>query len=300
MKSKGLLMIAGAVVLFLLGLVIGLAAGGPSAEDIEAAVGKRLDEAASTQNERLAAVEARVDGLKSDLAGRLDGLGAGVEAGKAAVAGIGENVAGLGQSIASAVSSAAASQLAALENGLAELRGRVSAPEPAAEPAAAAAPAAAAPVEGFGPGETAILSDGALRVFVSRIDDAGQSAAVRVNGADMTLAAGEPRMLATGAGDCKLTLDAVGGGKAALSGVCGDALPAPEGVAPGQTVTLAEGLRVFVSGVVGEGARIAVNGPQTELVPVGASVEVTAGDKTCQVSVTGIDRGRVALDHTCG
>ncbi|MBP7242347.1 hypothetical protein [Amaricoccus sp.] len=305
MKNKGLLTIAGAVVLFLLGLVIGLAAGGPSTEDIEAAVGKRLDEAASAQNERLAAVEAGVDGLKSDLAGRLEGLGAGVEAGKDAVAGIGENVAGLGQSIAAAVKTASADQLAALESGLARLRDRIAAPAPTAEPAApdAAAPAAAAtsaPVEGFGPGETGVLADGAVRVFVSRIDDADHSATVRVNGKDLVLAMGQPQTLVSDAGECRLTLDAVGGGKAAVSAACGDALPAPEGARPGETVALGDGLRVFVSHVSDSGARIAINGTQIQTVGIGESVEARVGETTCSVSVTGVDRGHVALTGSCG
>lgn len=302
--NKGLVTAAGGLVLFLLGLVIGLAAGGPSATDIEAAVGKRFDEAAAVQNERIAAIEAGVDGLKSDLSGRIDGLGSGVEAGKQAVAGIGADIQGLGQSIATAVESASASQLAAIESGLAGLRGQIAAPAaaPAApEDGAAAAPAAAsAPVEGFGPGETAVLSDGALRVFVSRVDDAAQTAAVRVNGDDMALAVGKPQTLATDAGDCRLALDAVGGGKAAISAACGDALPAPDGIAPGETVALTDGLRVFVSGVVGDAARIAVNGVQTQLVKVGEAVEAKAGEQACAVSVTGIDRGRVALGYTCG
>ncbi|MBP7003321.1 hypothetical protein [Amaricoccus sp.] len=303
MKNKGLLTVAGALVLFLLGLVIGLAAGGPSVDDIAAAVDKRLDEVAAAQNDRLAAVEAGMDGLKSDLAGRLDGLGSGVEAGKAAVAGIGDTVQGLGQSIAAAVEAASTSQLAALESGLAGLRGRISAPEPAAASGSeGAAPAAAsAPVEGgFAPGETAVLSDGAVRVFVSRIDEGAGTAAVRVNGADMTLAVGAPQTLATEGGDCKLSLDAVGGGKAGVSAACGDALPAPEGVAPGETVALAEGLRVFVSGVTDTGARIAVNGVGTRTVGVGESIEAKVGEQTCQVSVTAVDRGRVALGYTCG
>lgn len=307
--NKGTMTAVGGAIIFVVGLLIGLMAGGGSdVEEIEAAIAKRLDAAAASENERLAALEA-------NLGGRLDQIGSGVEA-SAAAAGeaaskLGADVQGLGQALAGAIESSAASSLAAVQSGLEGLRA-ASPAEPAApahettasaeapEAAALEAAAAAAPVEGFGPGETAILGDGALRVFVSRIDAEAGTARLRVGGTDLTLAAGASEMLAGEGGACRLTLDAVGGGKAALSAACGDALPAPVGAAPGVTVNLAEGLRVFVSGATEAGARIAVNGVATQVVPVGQSVDVAVGERACTVTVEGVDRGRVALAGACG
>jgi len=303
MTTNRIAAIVGGAVLFILGLIIGAAiSGGPSVEDIDAAVAKRIDAATATETAEIAKVGAGLTQLAGDLGGRLDG-------GAKAVADIGTklggDVAALGASLQGAIEKSSADHLAALEGGLAGLRGQISsapaAAPGAATPAAAAATAAsAAPVEGYGPGETAILSDGALRVFVSRLDADAGTASVRAGGADLALALGESQTLAGPAGECQVTLDAVGGGKAALSGACGAALPEAAGAAPGSIVDLAEGLRVFVSGVTDAGARIALNGVRTVTVPVGESIEATVGDKNCQVTVEGVDRGRVALGYACG
>ena len=120
------------------------------------------------------------------------------------------------------------------------------------------------------------------------------------NGTDLTLSVGQSQTLSGRAGECKVTLDALDRGHATVSGACGDALPAPAGAAPGSIVDLAEGLRVFVSGVTDAGARIAVNGVETRTVPLGESIDVKVGDQACRVSVESIDRGRVALGYVCG
>lgn len=316
MTTNRIVAIVGGAVLFILGLIIGAAiSGGPSVEDIDAAVARRIDAATATETAEMGRIEAGLTQLAGDLGGRLDGIAGTVDTGSKAVSDVGARIGGdvqaLGQSLQSSIETATASHLAALESGLAGLRGQIAA-APAAAPAAAsvaapvaalaaAAPAAStAPVEGFAPGGTAILSDGALRVFVSRIDEAAGTATVRADGKDLVLAVGEPQTLTGAAGECKVTLDALGGGKAAVSGACGDALPAPDGAAPGTVVDLAEGLRVFVSGVTDAGARIAVNGVSTVTVPVGEGVDATVGDKSCRVSVEAIDRGRVALGYVCG
>jgi len=77
-----------------------------------------------------------------------------------------------------------------------------------------AASAAPAPEGGIGAGETALLADGAARVFVSRVDSAAGTARVAVNGFDtVTLAVGET----ADTDACAVSLDAVGGGKASFS-----------------------------------------------------------------------------------
>lgn len=314
MTTSRIAAIVGGAVLFILGLVIGAAiSGGPSVEDIDAAVAERIDAASEAQAARMGEIEAGLTRLAGDLGGRLDGIAGTVDTGAKAVSNVGAKLGGnvetLGQSLRSTIETSSASHLAALESGLAGLRGQLSA-APAAAPSddaasapdapdAAAAPAAA-PVEGFGPGETAVLSDGALRVFVSRLDESAGTAHVRVAGTDLALAPGKPATVGGPNGECLVTLDALGGGKAALSGACGDALPEPAGAAPGTVVDLAEGLRVFVSGATDDAARIAINGVRTVTVPVGESVEATAGEQSCRVTVEGVDRGRVALGYTCG
>ncbi len=306
---------AGGAVLFLAGLIVGaiMNGGGPDMKEIDAAIARHVDAASATQTAQIGEIEAGLTQLSSDLSGKIDGVAtgvaAGVDSGAKAVADVGDKIGGdvqtLGQSLQSAIETSSASHMAALESGLAGLRGQVSQVAPAAAaPAegAAAEPeaATAAPVDGVGPGETAMLSDGALSVFVSRIDEASGTAYLRANGHDLVLAAGKSETVPGQAGDCQLTLDAVGGGKAAVSGACGDALPAPDGTAPGTAIDLAEGLRVFVSSVSDTGARIAVNGVNTVTLPVGEAIEATVGDKTCSVSVESVDRGRVALGYVCG
>lgn len=313
MSTNRIAAIVGGAALFIIGLILGAAiSGGPSVEEIDAAVAKRIEAATASQTASIDKLGADLAQLSGDIGGRLDGIAGSVDTGAQAAAAasdkIGGDVTALGQSLQGAIEKSSADGLAALESGLAGLRGQISA-APAAAPAVAGGEhsgngaqvqAAAAPVEGFGPGETAILSDGALRVFVSRIDEGAGTVGVRADGKDLVLAAGVPQTVAGPAGDCKVTLDALGGGKAAISGACGDALPAPDGAAPGTSVDLAEGLRVFVSGVTDSGARIAVNGVETVVVPVGEGVDAAVDGKSCRVSVEGVDRGRVALGYVCG
>jgi hypothetical protein len=308
MQKNQLMAIAGGAVLFLLGLAVGISLGGPDTDEIEAAVASRIDAATTAHSERIGKLEESVAALGS----RLDGLGGDVDAGAKAVgdvgAKLGDTLETLRRSLSEAIESSKSASLDALESGLAGLRGQISSAPAAAPEEEAAAPAAAAPAPadpgappaGIAAGETAVLSDGALRVFLSRIDEASGTADVRANGADLSLAVGEPQTVASAAGDCQVTLDALDRGHAALSGACGDALPAPEGAAPGTMVELAEGLRVFVSGVTDEGARIAINGVETRTVPLGEAVEVEVGEETCRVSVEGVDRGHVALGYVCG
>ncbi|HRO12302.1 hypothetical protein [Amaricoccus sp.] len=314
MQKNQLIAVAGGALLFLLGLVIGISVAGPDEMAIEEAVAGRVDAAVAAQNQRLDKLEASVATLSGELGGRLEGLGGTVDAGARTMDEIGsrlgdvgtrlgDSLADLGQSLAGAIEDSKAASLAALESGLAGLRGQISSP---AAPAAEDAPTAATPAdpgtppEGLSAGETALLSDGALRVFVSRVDDAAGEASLRANGQDFALAVGDAATVASAAGDCRLSLDAVDRGHASVSGACGDALPAPDGAAPGTTVDLAEGLRVFVSGVGDDGARLAINGVATQTVPLGQSVEVRVGDRSCRVSVENIDRGRVALGYVCG
>jgi hypothetical protein len=303
-------LLLGGACLLLVGLLVGYAAGsgGPDIEDIDAAIAERLDAAGAAEAERLAALETRL----GELTGRLDAIESGVSSGAETAAGVGERIGGdlaaLGSTLGDRIQDTAAAHLAAIESGIASLRSELATRRAApAEPAAPTPPAPANPAAegtppaGQGVGETALLSDGAVRVFVSRVDDAAGSARLGINGAQATLKPGESHTFPSDGQDCRVTLAAIDRGHVVLAGGCGDDLPQPEGASAGTTVALGDGaVRVFVSGVTDEGARIAVNGVETRTVPVGEAIEVRVGEEDCRVSVLSIDRGHVALDYACG
>ncbi len=88
--------------------------------------------------------------------------------------------------------------------------------------ASAAAPSDAGdPVDGAAPGETVLLADGALRVFVSSVLGT-EGARLAINGIEtVTLAVGESVEVEAGDQSCTVTVSATGGGQAALDGNCG-------------------------------------------------------------------------------
>ena len=232
MTTNRIAAIVGGAALFILGLIIGAAiSGGPSVEEIDAAVAKRIDAASAAETAQIGKVEAGLTQLAGDLGGRLDGIAGTVDTGAKAAADLGTKIGGdvqtLGQSLQGVIEKSSSEHRAALESGLAGLRGQNTA-APAAAPAAAAgaapgaaAPAAsAAPVEGFGPGETAVLSDGALRVFVSGVGDG--SARLAVNGVQtVTVAVGEGVEATAGDKACTVTVEGIDRGRVALGYVCG-------------------------------------------------------------------------------
>lgn len=77
------------------------------------------------------------------------------------------------------------------------------------------------PVDGAAPGETVLLEDGALRVFVSSVMG-DQGARLAINGVEMvTVSAGESVEVEAGEQGCTVTVEATGGGRAAVDGSCG-------------------------------------------------------------------------------
>lgn len=303
----------GAACLLLVGLLVGYIAGsgGPSLSEIDRTVAARIDAANKADADRVAALEAKV----TELGGRVDAIGEQVKSGADGIQGLGARLAELGSELGDSVSAAGKSSLDALQAGLGDLKKSLAAtpaPAPAAPDAAAAKPAAAAsaPAEatteastgapiGTAPGETVVLSE-AARIFVSRVDSAAGEAVVYVNGRPATLKVGQTEPFDANGEDCQLTVTALDRGRVSLDGACGDDLPAATGTSAGTVALLADGaVRVFVSAVDAAGARIAVNGVNVEEVAVGKSIDVTAGDKACKVTVTGVDRGHVALDAAC-
>lgn len=307
-----------------LALVVGLLLGvaiapsGGDMERLEAAFGARMDEAAGTMDDTmsglsdtLGTLDAKLSDMSERVAGLEDSIGAaaseGADATAERLAEIEARIAETAQSMQDALSDTAENQAAALSAALADFaddeQDTAAAPaeapastETAEAPTAEAADPDAPPPEGLTAGETAMLADGAIRVFVSRVDASG--ARLSVNGTMAHLNAGHSLALRSPDSYCRVMLEAVDRGHASLSAACGDDLPAPEGVKAGGVALLGDGAaRVFVSRVAEDDStvRIAVNGLDLQTVSAGGSV--AAGD--CAVRVDQIDRGHVSFGYGC-
>lgn len=248
------------------------------------------DAALSEVSERLAALEESVSGnagaVASDLGERIAALEARIDT--------------VAEDIGSQISETAEAQAEAVRGALKAQPD--AAPEPEAEAAAVSAPQAETP-EGLamvagarGVGETFVLAGGAVRAFVQRVDAEAGTALLSVNGAAAQLSPGEAITVRHDAGACRLALSEVGADGVRISSDCD--MPAGEGAAygPGEMASLGDGqLRVFVSGILGDTARLAINGLDTQSLRVGESHSV----ENCTVSVTGIRGNRVLLDGGC-
>lgn len=303
--------LVGAVVVFAIGYIAG--GRGADAPDVAAAIGPKIDATA----EALGGVDARIGGLEAqlgELAARFDTVDSALaESGAAtasAVAEVRADVTALGERVGSEIEAALAEAAKAAPAAVAAVPMETPAAEPApVEPPAAPVVEAAAPApapadaSGVGVGGTALLADGTIRVFVARLDETAGQARIAVNGLETaTLATG--RSLGVFGGDtyCRVTLAGFDGRTAGFSSACGDDLPAPDGVRPGETGLLDDGaLRVFVSAVDGNEAHatLAINGLDRVQVARGEEVSVRTEIGTCTVGVAEIDRGRVRLDGGC-
>lgn len=157
-----------------------------------------------------------------------------------------------------------------------------------------------APQTGLTPGETGVYHDGALRVFISRLDAEAGEAHVSANGTMKTLRKEQGRTFAVGDEYCRLTLQDVTDAGVEMNAICGDDLPAAEGISPGETETLQDGaLRVFASLVQEDEARLAINGALHTLA-IGRSAPVMVGDKPCRVYLDALDRGHAQVTGVCG
>lgn len=195
---------------------------------------------------------------------------------------------------------------AALDDTMAALQGAPQSQNAAAgdAPASPVAPAADADagssedVGGQSTGQTAVFAEGALRVFVSRVDREG--ARLGINGDMQRVAVGDGPIVPVGDDFCQVVLDGVAAGRAQLSAICGDGLGAPEGLRPGEALALEEGaLRVFASRVTQDGARLSVNGA-TQTLAVGAFMRTDLENARCRVTLDRVDRGHAKVSHSCG
>jgi len=282
-----------------------------SLSTIESKVGSSMGRAMEDLSETVQGDDAAL----SEVSERLAALEESVSGSADAVSGLGEQVAGdLGERIAAlearidTVAEDIGSQISQTAEAQAEaVRGALeaqpaAAPEPEAEAAAVSAPQAETP-EGLamvagarGVGETFVLAGGAVRAFVQRVDAEAGTALLSVNGAAAQLSPGEAITVRHSAGACRLALGEVGSDGVRISSDCD--MPAGEGTAygPGEMASLGDGqLRVFVSGILGDAARLAINGLDTQSLRVGESHAV----ENCTLSVTGIRGNRVLLDGGC-
>ncbi|WP_074218663.1 hypothetical protein [Rhodovulum sp. ES.010] len=257
--------------------------------------------------QRIAGLTEQVEGLEAELAAvsaRADAQAEALAESAALGSRLAKTVSGIGTASEGAGTAASPEMAAAV-------------PEPAFEAAAPDAEAeTAAPDGGTAVGGTAILADGAVRAFVSRIDTEGQRARVSVNGTMQDLAVGDSMTVAADGQDCAVTLDAVGGGQAALSAACGapedtgeaatDSAAAPAATGDGTTVAVGEtalfgdgAVRVFLARVDAEAgrARIALNGLETTTIAVGDSADAGGG---CALSVSGVEANRATFGYACG
>lgn len=285
------------------GVVFGAFLGGliaNSGGDRHAAFETRLTEAVAAEvGAATGALDTRLGALESALAGVGPDIVASVEAIRADV----------DASLATR-EEAQAAQLAALDERLASVATQSA---PAAAVTAAPAPASDAAPAGALPGETAVLLDGAVRAFVSRVTD--QGASVAVNGQSLiTLAVGEGAPVAVGEKSCIVALDAVDQGSALLSADCAESASAAGAAAPsgltltaaapvgiGQTALLADGkLKLFVSRIDDGGAVVAVGPRDTLTLALGAETAVTTPDgASCAVSLVSVADGTVELAGAC-
>ena len=242
MQTNRIAAIVGGAVLFILGLVIGAAiSGGPSVEEIDAAVAKRIEAATAAETAELGKIESGLSQLASDVGGRLDGIAGNVDTGSKTVADIGSKI---GDRRPDPWPVAAERDRDLLRLAHRRARERPRRPPRAALRRSGRAwrPRRRAPPRPRRPATRRSRASRPARRRCSPTAPSTSSSRVSMpmaglppcasTGTISSLPSASRETVAGAAGECQITLDAVGGGKAAISGACGDALPPPEGAAP--------------------------------------------------------------------
>ncbi len=292
-----------------LGFVVGYAVSSSGRAALEAQLRQNTEIAAAMN-----ALESRIDGIEgnlrqsvADLQTRVEEMGSSDAEGR--IAALAERVEGLGSDIGARIEGMAPELRETVTREIEALQGRLAAfsqqATEAVERAVGEAPATGAGTE-LRMGGTAMLADGALRVFLSGVNAEAGTARVAVNGRSLaTLALGET----TEAGDCTVTLTGLGTGTATVDGSCGAATTAVAAAAPegsgegtevqvGGTAVLADGaLRVFLSSFdeAAGTARVAVNGTGLRALSMAQPVEFDG----CTVELTGGSGRTAIIDGDC-
>ncbi|SFR03553.1 hypothetical protein [Poseidonocella sedimentorum] len=315
MPSKTVLFAIAAVIV---GFVIGVIARSADDKNYDAAIAALearvdglsagVDEIQSGMSESFAAVES---GISERIGAVEAGVSAGAQALSEATGALRGEMAAMGEATRAALAEAQAAAQDAVTAGLAAMSPAETleaAPETMPEAATEATMEAAteatteavadAPV--YRAGQTVMLADGALRVFVSRVDDGEGRVSLAVNGFERVML-GQGRATEVRGGDgaaCLLSVGEVSADGVALAAPCGADRAEPRGVTAGSTARLTDGLRVFVSRVSDGAARIAINGRSLQSLSVGEAADVPG--QRCALRLEGIDRGHVDVSTTCG
>jgi hypothetical protein len=237
-----------------LGLLIGFLIGDTDEQEIAEEIGaymnagKETVEAASAEQmaqmaETVAALGAQVTGLEEQLAINAEQQAASDAATKdkldAAVAALETKIGTVASDVGKMVSDSGAEQTAkieaALAGGMADLQGSLetmAAAVPVATVAAAATgsaeetqpePEPVVEIDGTKVGETELLMDGAVRVFVSGLDADAGTARVAVNGLGTQILGGWEKVTFSADGkDCLLQLDDIVEGHVQMSADCAE------------------------------------------------------------------------------
>jgi hypothetical protein len=298
--DRTVLFAAGGVIV---GFAIGYAVSSSGRSALEAQLRQNTEIAAAMNS-----LESRIDGIEGSLRQSVADVQARVEEigssdAESRIAALAERVEGMGSDIGARLEGMAPELRETISREVGALQGRLAAlsqqTTAVVERAIGEGPAAGAGNE-VRLGGTAMLAEGALRVFLSGVNSEAGTARVAVNGQSLvTLALGET----VEAGDCTVTLTGLGTGSATVDGSCGGATEAaaapPQGsgegteVQVGATALLADGaLRVFLAAFdeAAGTARVAVNG--TALTALSMAQPVEVGD--CTVELTG-GSGRTAI-----
>lgn len=316
MGNKGTL-IGGGIGLVVLGLVLGWLFDGSDGDmhhelaemrQATAKLGDQLKELKNGAGEnasKIAEIVSGQEGLTAQMAEMKDNLAASAEALRGDIAASADAVRGeLNDQIGAATEAAASlkAQIAGLASGGSDDNAAATeAPKADAPAKAEAAPVAAAQTLLSGAGRTATITEG-LRVFLARMNRESGEAIAAVNGlTTQRFRSGQPVAVAAGDELCTLTLANVSDEGASFDHACGDDVAAPEGVRVGETATVNDGLRVFVSRLdATEGsAVIAINGLGTRVIDYDNGISVTAGEGRCDLMLDNIDRGHAALSLAC-
>ncbi len=206
------------------GLVIGafvgvLFGGSMSSNRIDEAVSNAMERAQATAGEAstatqdaIAALGERISAIETSLS---DSAASTSEISESVRTQLGEMQEALSARI-DAVSDAAGESTAALRSALAEWSSGMGGSPQRTDAAGEA------PEEGFRPGQTVRLADGALRVFVSGLASDGSAARIAVNGvATQSVGVGESVDVTVDDRDCTVTVTGVGDGMVGLEGSCG-------------------------------------------------------------------------------
>lgn len=231
------------------GLLVGFVASGTDEEKLGAEIGKQLaanssevEPASASQiaelSEQIAAINEKVAGLGDALASGMEQQAAGDTANAekldAAVSALDTRIAAVSSEVGELVAASGAEQTAALEaalaGGMADLKGSLdsvaalaatSAGGAEAEEVAQPEPEPEPQIEGVRVGQTELLMDGAVRVFVSGINSDDGTVRVAVNGTAMqTLGSYHTVNFEANEAQCELLLDAVVQGHVQLSASC--------------------------------------------------------------------------------